>query len=549
MEEVIYLQTLADAFEPLNQCIEEIEEYLKLKCKPIGGINLKLEKPSETPPKELVEKAYREAAEVFFRLDIDDMRRKSADSKNVRDNLSVTITDLMLALIDLTERFKPKVADSDIIIETTAAVSHFTTAIREALEDSSEYRIIKAKEAADRMMRCAARMISQSYFDEAVPSAEYPPLTDLAMQFPPPDESELHGSIPSTSDGMGLPEVKWFRHDVECGCLFADDSQYGSKFYVNECINRLWGKSLRLRNDITLDIKQIVQMPRLVMYPFYAAFLDMAYKLFGAAKQYKSGELTPMRGSLALKNPMEGGNRLLWRMKDVLRFAPREYFEQGRQHEVYVRLCGLIFSSAMDAIRASLPKDVMLQCTGQIEKAKTLFGQFIQRLESPAYGTVRMYVADSEKLVEDFKTEIYAIAAILVCVENQIEDAKDLQPNHNVEDRSKANQLDRIETKVNELHKAAHIRGGRPCKGKVKYTQREIAKMLGCDEDTIRRWENGKSTPPSGYSRELRTNGTFEQLESFLNDYKGREVVKDALNSKHLVRNMSEEQMHRESLK
>ena len=110
-------------------------------------------------------------------------------------------------------------------------------------------------------------------------------------------------------------------------------------------------------------------------------------------------------------------------------------------------------------------------------------------------------------------------------------------------------QLNRIETKVNELHKAAHIRGGRPCKGKVKYTQREIAKMLGCDEDTIRRWENGKSTPPSGYSRELRTNGTFEQLESFLNDYKGREVVKDALNTKHVIRNMSEEQMHRESLK
>lgn len=462
MEEVIYLQMVADAFEPLNQCIEEIEEYLKLKCKPIGGINLKLEKPSETPPKELVEKAYREAAEVFFRLDIDEMRRMSAESKVVKDNLSVTITDLMLALIDLTDRFKPKVADGDIIIETTAAVSHFATAMRDALEDSGEYRISKAKEAADRMLRCAARLVGQSYFDEAVPPAEYPPLTDLAMQFPPPDESELHGCMPSSSDGMGLPEVKWFRHDVECGCLFAADSQYGSKLYVNECINRLWGKSLRLRNDITLDIKQIVQMPRLVMYPFYAAFFDMAYKLYDAAKQYKSGELKPVRGSLALKNPMDGGNRLFMRMKDVLRFAPREYFEQGRQHEVYLRLCGHVFSAAMDAIRASLPKDAMLQCTGQIEKAKTHFGNFILRLESPAYGTVRMYVADSEKLVKDFKAEIYSIAAILVCVENQIEDAKET-----IQHKAGAENAD-MSTELKKIH--SELRANRAIGNDILYT-------------------------------------------------------------------------------
>ena len=423
MDDETYLQMLSDAFEPLNCCIEEIEKCLAMESVPVGGLYHKVKKPSEIPPKETVEKAYREAAEVFFRLDIEELRKRYASSKIVRDNLTVTLTDLMMALIDLTDRFKSKVADADIITETNAATAHYTTAIREMMEDAVQYRIDKARKASDRLKGCAARLVSQVFVEEELPPVEYPPLTDDPMTFPPPDEAETHGSIPSSGEGIGLPEVKWFKHDTVGNCLFADDSPYSHRFYVNECMNRLWGKSLRLRNDLTLDIRQIVQMPRLVMYPFYAAFLDMAYALFEAARQYRSGKLTPMRGSLALKNPMNGGNRLLWRMKDVLRFAPREYFEPGRQHEVYVRLCGHIFCEAMDGIRASLPKDIMVQCTGQIEKAKSLFGQFIQRLESPAYGTVRAYVADSEKLVEDFKAEIYALAAILICVENQIEES------------------------------------------------------------------------------------------------------------------------------
>ena len=73
--------------------------------------------------------------------------------------------------------------------------------------------------------------------------------------------------------------------------------------------------------------------------------------------------------------------------------------------------------------------------------------------------------------------------------------------------------------------------------------------MIGRNEDTIRRWENGESKAPPGYSRELRESGTFEELVAFVSDYKAMQRVKDALNTKHVVRNMSEEQMYRESLK
>ena len=92
-------------------------------------------------------------------------------------------------------------------------------------------------------------------------------------------------------------------------------------------------------------------------------------------------------------------------------------------------------------------------------------------------------------------------------------------------------------------------RGGRPPKGAAKFTQSEIAAAFFVSEDTVSRWDKGESSPPIGYSRALRERGSFEQLTRVVNDYKATHHVKDALNTKHVVRNMSEEQMHRESLK
>lgn len=89
---------------------------------------------------------------------------------------------------------------------------------------------------------------------------------------------------------------------------------------------------------------------------------------------------------------------------------------------------------------------------------------------------------------------------------------------------------------------------GRPVKGKAMYSQKEIAKMLDCHEDTIRRWERGDGAP-AGYSKKLRQKGDPTALEEFIRTYKASNRVKDALNTKHVKHNLSEEQIHREALK
>ena len=550
MDSKFYLFEVAQEFEPLNQYIEEIENYLMVEIVPIGGLHKKIKKPSEMPPRSVVENAYKEAAEVFFRLNPIELQEMVVSNKDVRDNVIVTITDLLLVLTDLTDRFKSKVQDADIILETNAAISRFTTAIREAIDGKGDYRFQKAKEVAEQMLQCALKVIEQSYSGIVVPSPENTSLSDSPMQFPCPDESELNCGAPSITETSYIKEIEWFKDNKACNTLFANDNYLWSEpFYVNDCLNRLWGKASRIRNNTHLEISQMAQMPRLVMYPFYAAFFDMASRLYDAVEQYKSGHLKPMRGSIALRNPLEGGQRLLLRMKDVLRYAPREYFESGRQHEVYTRLIGHIFSDIMDSLLKVISKDARFQCASHIERSKNAFGNIMQRLRSPAEGTEQSYVEENQRMVDGFRDEIYAISAILKCVESEIEEekkAEDKTQNINTEPLGLSSMVCR---KIDEIHNAVVPKNGRPTKGRAKFTQKDVATALGCSEDTIRRWENGKSKPPVGYSRELRECGSFESLEKFIEDYKSVHRVKDALNTKRVVRNMSEEQMYRESRK
>ena len=291
----------------------------------------------------------------------------------------------------------------------------------------------------------------------------------------------------------------------------------------------------------------MAQMPRLVMYPFYAAFFDMASRLYDSVEQYKSGKLKPVRGSFALWNPMDGGQRLLWRMKDVLRYAPREYFEPGRQHEVYTRLIGYVFSDVMDALLKVIPKDARFQCAATIGRAKIAFGNIMRRLKSPAEGSEREYVEESEKMVDGFKDEIIALSGLLKCVEEEI-DAADMNSSQD-STVGRDEKIDKMSSQINDIHKILKPRGGRPEKGKALYSQKVMAEMLGVSEDTVYRWERGDGNAPSGYSRELRERGRVDELTAFVKDYKTNRYVKDVMNSKHLVRNMSEEQVHRETLK
>lgn len=69
-------------------------------------------------------------------------------------------------------------------------------------------------------------------------------------------------------------------------------------------------------------------------------------------------------------------------------------------------------------------------------------------------------------------------------------------------------------------------RGGPTPKGRFEVTQEDVAKKLGVDARTVRKWEAGEGAPPEGYSRELRRNkadfAVFAQGQADIQDKRQR---------------------------
>ena len=69
-------------------------------------------------------------------------------------------------------------------------------------------------------------------------------------------------------------------------------------------------------------------------------------------------------------------------------------------------------------------------------------------------------------------------------------------------------------------------RGGPTPKERFAVTQEDVAKKLGVDARTVRKWEAGEGAPPEGYSRELRRNkadfAVFAQGQADIQDKRQR---------------------------
>lgn len=95
-------------------------------------------------------------------------------------------------------------------------------------------------------------------------------------------------------------------------------------------------------------------------------------------------------------------------------------------------------------------------------------------------------------------------------------------------------------------------RPGAPRKSSRKgFTQKQIAKWFLVSEREVSRWETGSSTPPIGYSVEMRMSGDWNLIENVLKNHieLKRSQTCDAFGSGKVIRGMSEEEIYRKRRK
>ena len=104
-----------------------------------------------------------------------------------------------------------------------------------------------------------------------------------------------------------------------------------------------------------------------------------------------------------------------------------------------------------------------------------------------------------------------------------------------------------------EILKLVHSpKPGAPCKAaRTGFPQRKVAEWFKVTEKEVSRWDNGKSTPPPGYSLALRQSGNWDEMETVLKAYRDLKSLKprDVYSSKRLVHTDNAEFIDRHRLK
>ena len=262
-------------------------------------------------------------------------------------------------------------------------------------------------------------MADDVYRDESVPPREFV-LTDEPMTLPAPDAGEMDARLPSRKEMMGAIK-DWHLEEVDRSLASMDfmrlDKSH-NKVFANECIQRLMGYSFRIWRDTTMTPRQKAQIPRFAPYPFYFRFFDFAGGIINAAEAYRNKEM-PYRGANLVKNPIQGFP-LAHRMKDVLMFAPREYFAQGRTHWQYMLLVKNVYMASMTYLRRSLPLEIRLHAAPFMDRAEVAFVDFLTMVQSPVSGTVREYAAKCDRMRYAFLDALRGMASIMECYEDEL---------------------------------------------------------------------------------------------------------------------------------
>jgi hypothetical protein len=170
-----------------------------------------------------------------------------------------------------------------------------------------------------------------------------------------------------------------------------------------------------------MSLRQKAQLPRFAMYPFYFRFFDFAYGILNAVNHLKNKEETVRPASVVMDNPIQG-LPLAQRMKDVLLYAPREYCECGLKHHAYLLIVKNVYERVMSALQSSIPISVRLHASTHFKDAQKSFNEFLFTLQNPTTDSIRIFIAKCDRIIQDFKSALEELAAILKCAEDNIQE-------------------------------------------------------------------------------------------------------------------------------
>ncbi len=263
--------------------------------------------------------------------------------------------------------------------------------------------------------------------DIAGKTMELPTFNDDApMSWPEPCDSELIGALPSWEEVDPQNCTFGANWPTKLDPIIPHTEGEVDPVLMKDWVARLWGKASRLAGGRLISNKIRVQVPRLVMYPFYDEFFRFACRFALAIKDYRSGKLGPLRGSAIIKEI--DGVHLPWFMEKLLLFAPREYFTPVCNHWGYMTLCAAILNETLNNLCTAMPKIDTRDIARDACAVKDAYRRFFNFIcADPPSCTRREYAAQAKEIVDGFKAAYIRLADGLAALECEMEKKKKRQ--------------------------------------------------------------------------------------------------------------------------
>ena len=416
-----FIMNFSLSMDLLSNKIEEIQNICNGSFSLIGdSIYGEWDKPPMFVPKDLFIDAFETLVDEFSSIDPDELCAALNHTENARECLIKTIEQLRQVFFDIIHPFKTEVSDITLYKTAESRLFAFLTEFENLFLSTTPIDMTTAKASATSLMNSIEQIANDVYRDEADPSETGIIISDEPMSFPPPDAEELNSHLPAKKESI-IHAIDWGLDIQQCDCLFMSLDAVDKPLFVNDCIARLWGYSNRIWSSSRLSPRQMAQIPRFAMCSFYAQFFDFAYGILNAANLLKNNEKPVRPASVVMDNPIQG-LPLAQRMKDVLLYAPREYFTPGLKHHAYLLIVKNVYERVMSALQSSIPISVRLHASTHFKTAQKSFNEFLFTLQNPTTDSIRIFIAKCDRIIQDFKSALEELAAILKCIEDDIQE-------------------------------------------------------------------------------------------------------------------------------